>query len=361
METKRKSKGSRGQQFFFILLGIVLGVLLYWLLDFITRDIGTMRGPDYSVVRNKYIDATTSDRQILLKNQVQNTNRRIKALQEQQRILKDSTTSLQNTINQLLTIQTSSVQKNIEFPEESTQTIRESQTVFLENQKKYEEYNQQMSTLMQQLRDTEDELAVVNGTIAGQEKEAKEEYQQLMDRHRLKVAALKLTFLVPVFLVASYFFQKKRTGIYWPIVWTSFISVFLKMSLVIHEYFPKKYFKYIALLVMMGIVLKILIYLMKRIVSPKKELLIRQYQQHYDKMICPICSKPIRTGLLTFTAGLKHKYVVLSSQNAETVRQGPYTCPSCGTNLYNKCEKCGQVRHTLLPYCEHCGAEESFV
>ncbi|MHC4105255.1 MAG: double zinc ribbon domain-containing protein, partial [Planctomycetota bacterium] len=36
-----------------------------------------------------------------------------------------------------------------------------------------------------------------------------------------------------------------------------------------------------------------------------------------------------------------------------------YTCPACGTELYEKCDKCSDIRHSLLPFCEHCGNEKA--
>jgi predicted RNA-binding Zn-ribbon protein involved in translation (DUF1610 family) len=93
------------------------------------------------------------------------------------------------------------------------------------------------------------------------------------------------------------------------------------------------------------------------IVAPKKDLLIKQYQQFYDKHRCPICTKPIKAGPLRY-AGWKKKTMVVAPAGTEIDKQQAYTCPSCGTNLYDKCEKCDNIRHTLLPYCEHCGDEK---
>jgi len=44
--------------------------------------------------------------------------------------------------------------------------------------------------------------------------------------------------------------------------------------------------------------------------------------------------------------------------SGETGEEKPYTCPSCGTPLFEKCESCGGLRHSLLPFCLHCGAEK---
>jgi len=39
----------------------------------------------------------------------------------------------------------------------------------------------------------------------------------------------------------------------------------------------------------------------------------------------------------------------------------PNTCPACGERLYDACGKCNSIRHSLLPYCESCGQEESIL
>jgi predicted RNA-binding Zn-ribbon protein involved in translation (DUF1610 family) len=96
-------------------------------------------------------------------------------------------------------------------------------------------------------------------------------------------------------------------------------------------------------------------YLIRRTISPKKDWLLKQYQESYDKNICPICSKPIRIGPLRYVAPAKRRGFALIGQGAEVEKQYPYTCPSCGTQLYEKCNKCSDIRHSLLLFCEHCG------
>ncbi|MGJ8686286.1 MAG: hypothetical protein ACSHWQ_02320, partial [Spongiibacteraceae bacterium] len=47
--------------------------------------------------------------------------------------------------------------------------------------------------------------------------------------------------------------------------------------------------------------------------------------------------------------------LVLSQQQAE---DEPYCCPACGTGLLESCGDCGKMRHSLLPYCQHCNVEK---
>lgn len=351
METKRKTKGSWGVRFFIFLLGIVLGVLFFWLLSFVEGDIGQMKGPDRNEIRVRVVDAAIDAQRNALNKEIETLTRQIQMQREQQAILSDSTGALQNTLTQL--------QKNPKLTEKSEQILQDSMAAFLKNQEKFQQYNQQIAELTDRQREKEDVLAEVSETLKSFEKKVDEEYWMLYKKHQFKVAAMKLSFLVPVLAVASFFFMKYRTAAYWPLVWAVFLAAFLKVVWVVHEYFPTQYFKYIALVGVIAVVLWILIYLIKMIIAPKKELLIKQYQELYDKCRCPVCSKPIRIGPLRFIGGMKKKSTVQVGAGLETTQPQAYTCPSCGTGLYNKCEKCGGIRHSLLPYCEHCGAEKT--
>lgn len=357
MNTKQKAKGSWGIRFFIVLLGIILGILFYWLLSFVEQDIGSAKGPDWEQVRREFVTQELDDTSKELQKEVQQLNRNIDSLREQQRMLGNSTNSLQKTMNQLLSIQKQYIEKGQEFPPESVKTLQESQAAFLENQTKDQQFTKDISELVQLRQQKEDTLSSVSEQIKTLEEKAREKNNELWKKYRLKVAIFKLSFLVPVFLVISYLFMKFRSGSYWALVWAAFIAAFLKIAVVAHKYFPTNYFKYIAILVILAIVLRLLVYLIKMITAPKKDLLIKQYQQYYDKHLCPICTKPIKTGPLRFTRH-KKKAALFAPAGTEAFEQQPYTCPSCGTNLYDKCGSCGKIRHTLLPYCEHCGAEK---
>jgi len=362
MSKNKKFKGTWIQRLVIIFLGIVLGVLLFWLLGFITRDIDSLRGPDRSKVEEKYVDAELVERQKSLNGTLDDIKENIKNKREQRDILKDSTDNLQNTINQLLSIQKQNVERNLNLSAEQPQIFVESQAMFLENQKQYQALNKEIAELTAQQRQLDKKMAAVSKEIKGQRALAWPEYEGLRSKHRWKIGALKLAVMIPIFLIVAWVFIKKRSGTYWPIIYAAFIAAFVKISLVAHEYFPKKYFKYIALLVIIAIVLKLLVYLIKRIISPEKDWLIKQYQEAYDKSVCPICSKPVRIGPLRYAVGGKRRGLVLlagQGQGGQAAKQELYTCPSCGTELYEKCDKCGDIRHSLLPFCEHCGNEKT--
>jgi hypothetical protein len=357
METKRKAKGSWGVRFFIVVMGIILGFLFYWLLSFVEHDIGSIKKPEWEKIRREYISEQVDENQKNLTKEVARLNRRIDTLREQQRTLGNSINTLRITMNQLLAIHKQYIDKGENVPAESKQTLDEKEAKFLGSQQKDLEYTEQISVMIEQRQQKDDELTTVSEQIKTLEEQAKEKEKELWEKFRFRVAVMKLSFLVPVFLAVSFLFMKYRNSVYWPLVWAGFLAAFIKIGLVAHKYFPEEYFKYIAWIVITGIVLRILVYLIKLIVAPKKDLLVKQYQQFYDKHLCPVCTKPIKTGPLRY-ANWKKKTTVLAPQGTETDKQQVYTCPSCGTNLYEKCDKCGNIRHTLLPYCEHCGTEK---
>jgi hypothetical protein len=359
MSENKKLKGPWVQRLGIIFLSLILGVLWFWLLGFLTKDIGSLRGPDFSKVQADYIDAELVRRQRSLKENLDVIKNNIRNKREQQAILKDSTNSLQNTINQLLSIQKQNIERNLTLSDEQQQALVESQALFLENQKQYLAMNTEIAGLTSQQHQLERELASVSGQINKQRTSARNEYNKLMSKHRLKVAALKLAVIVPIFLISAWFFIKKRSGMFGPIIYTTFIAVFIRISLVVYEYFPRRYFKYIALLVIIAVVLRLLLYLLKRIAAPQKDWILKHHQETYDKGICPICGKPIRIGPLRYAIGHKRRGLVLAGQGGQACKQELYTCPSCGTELYEKCDKCGDIRHSLLPFCEHCGDEKT--
>lgn len=354
---KPKAKGSWGIRFFIIVLGAVLGVLLFWLLSFIEQDIGNLEKPDWKEVRAEFVDKSLDDQKETLQKTIESLSRQINTCNEQSKNLENSTRNYQNTINQLLPIQKQSVEQGVPFPAESLKALTSAQAAFLDNQKRDQDLNKQISDLTLARQEKQAELVVLTEKLKPLEEELKEGWQDRLDAYKWKVAAIKLAVLLPIFVAVSIVFMKYRTSAYWPLVWAAFAASFIKVALVCQKYVPKPYFRYIAILVIIAIVLRLLIGLIRTIVAPKKDLLLKQYQQLYDKCLCPVCSKPIRTGPLRYIGGLKKKMPLPNTATDQLTAQQPYTCPSCGTGLYHKCENCGSTRHTLLPYCEHCGHE----
>ena len=352
MSTQRKTKGPFAQRFFIVTLSIVFGILLFWLLSFVTDDMRRIPGPHIADSEKQFIEASLRTQQKKLTDQLKSITRNINNQNQQQKIIKENISSLEKFIDQLLRIQSASLEKGLAFPEESRQTLRESQARSLKDQQKRQDINQTISNLTTEKQQLETQKSSLDKQISEQKKLADKHYYKLRKKHNIKVASLKLSILLPILLIASWFMLKKRTGTFGPLVYAAFLTIFLQVAIVIHSHFETEYFKYIALLVIIAVVLKFLIYLLKNLAAPKKDFLIKQYQQSYDKGVCPICAKPIHFAPLAFVRK-KIKY-----PPAKEPEPTEYACPSCGTNIYEKCQSCDSLRHSLLPFCKNCGNEK---
>jgi hypothetical protein len=99
--------------------------------------------------------------------------------------------------------------------------------------------------------------------------------------------------------------------------------------------------------------------LIRQVVRPKSDWLVRQYREAYERFLCPVCEYPIRRGPLKYlfwTRRTAKKLPVVQLADADDKPDGPYTCPICATKLFEECPSCHAQRHALLPACEHCGA-----
>ncbi|HPB32935.1 MAG TPA: hypothetical protein PLB62_15915, partial [Candidatus Sumerlaeota bacterium] len=172
----------------------------------------------------------------------------------------------------------------------------------------------------------------------------------------VKLAAIQLVILIPLLALAAYLLIRRRGSLYFPLYLALGAASLFRVALVIHEYFPARLFRYILILALLAAVARILVHLIRSAAFPQKDRLLQQYREAYERFLCPVCQFPIRTGprrFLFWTRRTVHKVLPAS---AGPLQDEVYTCPACGTLLYEKCSACGKIRHALLPHCEHCGA-----
>jgi hypothetical protein len=342
------------------LFTVVLTVLVYWLLGFIVDDIGTAPGPQYSAVEERMLDQGLVKRSRDLQAKIGDVNRQIRDQKSRQEILADSTGNSQKTMNQLLEIQKLALQKNVTPSPDELKSLESSKALFLDNQRQYQLLNEEIARLNNQSQDLEEERRIVEQQLEGQREPVRREWESERRSHDLQMAVLKLAALAPLMVVAAWLFLKKRGGLYAPLIYAFGIALLVKVAEVMHEYFPTPYFKYILILACLAAVIRILVYLLKMIAFPKKDWLLKQYREAYEAFFCPVCNYPIRRGPLKYMfwsrRSIRKLHVPPVSQNGA---EEPYTCPMCGTKLFEECPACHAVRHSLLPACEKCGAEKS--
>ncbi|NUM55089.1 MAG: hypothetical protein HUU46_15695 [Candidatus Hydrogenedentes bacterium] len=352
----KSSRGTWGIRLLIRALTLALGVLVFWLLGFLLGDIASIEGPDYSEIEAKYVDPALYEQQSALQQQITDLEREITGAREQQEIVRSSSQNLQNTINQMLQLQRISVEKNVAQNETDRATLATSQASFLEYQAKFQELNQQIARLVSQQQKLEQEKSTLDRTIEENRKPAEREFQELNQAHRIRLAAYQLALLVPVLLVAAYFLARRRDSLYYPLFLAVGGGTLVRVVIVIHDYFPERYFKYIITIALIVVVARLLIFVIRLVAHPKREAIVKQYREAYERFLCPVCEYPIRTGprkWLYWTRRTVHK-VLLQPGSADSIE--PYVCPACGSALFEPCDACKKMRHSMLPHCEHCGA-----
>lgn len=357
MNTPHSPKGPWIHRFTIRFFTVIFAFLVFWALGFLVQDIKSIEGPNYSEIEKQYVDQSLIDQKEQLSNEIKSIERSISNKHDEMRIAQDSSQNLQKTINQLIELQKLTIQKSDSSTDIQQPDISESLTHFLSSQKEYQKYNEELSSLTDKKRTLEAEFISVEEQLSQQKEPAWEEYHRQRKTHRIYLAALQLLILLPLLGIGAFLLAKKRGSIYFPLIFGYGAAILFKVLLIIHEYFPSRYFKYILILGLLYAIVKLLIYFIRMVAYPKAQWLTKQYREAYERFLCPVCEYPIRTG--------PRKYLFWTRRSVKKMpipRDGweerPYTCPSCGTTLMEECPKCHQIRHSLLPNCQHCGEEK---
>lgn len=357
MSAQQKPKGPWIHRFSIRLFTVTLAVLIYWVLGFFVEDIESIKGPQYDLIEKTHVDQQLVDKQKELESGIAEVDRSISNKRDEMKIVSDSSRNLQKTINQLIELQKLTVQKSVSLPETEQATLSGSLSHFLDSQKEYQSHNTELSQLTDRKRRLESGKLEIEKQLEQQRKPAREEYRTLSEKHDMRLACLQLLILIPLLAAGAFLIVKKRSSIYFPLFLGYAAATLLKVSLVIHEYFPSKLFKYVLILGLLIAVVKLLIYFIRVVAFPKAQWLTKQYREAYERFLCPICEYPIRTGprkFLFWTRRTVNKIVL--PRNAP--EDESYACPACGTALFEECPECHKIRHALLPHCQHCNTEK---
>jgi hypothetical protein len=339
---------------------LLFGLLVYWLLGFVVKDIGTWPGPTYDQVQREMIDGAVLQEFQDLRIRIEETNRIVADYRQRQEVLRDSTANSERTMNQLLELQRLKLQQGGTSSPEEQQAQAESQKLFLANQARYQQINEQIAALSEELRALERRQRDAQRTVDARQPDVQREYAGRYARHQWKLAAFKLSFLVPMLVLAGWVFLKHRGGLYAPFIYGFGLAVLVMVLMVLQQHFPKRYFKYVLIAVAIGLVARVLVYLLRMRAYPKPDWLLKQYREAYEHFLCPVCNYPIRRGPLKYLFWTRRSLRRLRfPASAPNQPDETYSCPSCGTSLYEECPSCHGIRHALLPVCFHCGTTKA--
>lgn len=358
MKPDVRSKGTWLHRLAIRLLTLALAVLVFWALDFLIEDIRNIRGPDYESIEQKHIDNALRNKRDTLQQQIAELTRQIANETEKQRVVGDSSQNLQQTINQLIELRKLGLQKNASFSEAEQANFTSSLNLFLENQKKYQALSQAVSELLERKQQLVHENDLTEQEIEKQRRPARDEFETLSKKHRLKLAFFQLVILLPILGAIGVAILKMRSSIYFPLFLAVGAATVVKIVLVVHQYFPTRYFKYVLIGGLLLVVARLLIHFIQVIAYPKAQSLVTQYREAYERFLCPVCEYPIRVGPRRFLFWTRRtvNQVVVPTKTAE--QEEAYTCPSCGRRVFEECPACHKIRHAMLPHCSHCGVEK---
>lgn len=357
MDELNEKKGTKGYRFLMMLLYAVLGLLLFWFLGFMMYDISNQPGPSLTEIQKNIQDPVLVKEKESINKQLQKLTSTIDERHQQQTILQTSITSYRDTMNQLLDLQKASIQKGVVFSPESQKNLQNVTDLYLDYQKQFQDLNNANTADNLQAQQFKNQIKAIDEKLALQNKTADLEYRNQWMKHNWAMAGLQLLILIPLLLIAAFLFKKYRKSVYKSIFLTAGIAIFLKIALVMHDYFPSYLFKYVFILALIYTTIRVLLSMLRMLTAPKPEWLQKQYREGYDKAQCPSCQFSIKPSISKFFYPEK-KGNLLVPDYAYLNEVTDYTCPSCGEVLFEKCGNCSHPRYALLHYCDNCGAKK---
>ncbi|MFM1943248.1 MAG: hypothetical protein RI897_2230 [Verrucomicrobiota bacterium] len=335
---------------------LIIGLLFYWLLGFVLGDIGSIAGPRWDEHERRQVGQAMLDIEKRLQEQITDVQRQIKDQTARQAVLRDSASNSEMTMNRLLEVQKLTLQKGADPSPEEQQALAESEQLFLNAQRQYQEVNDQVSSLTDTLRGLEAEQRQNNQSLETARAPARIKFQELLQKHQLKLGLGKMALLVPLLAAALYLYFRNRASLYQPLSQAAAVASSIKILVVMHDHFPRRFFKYILILSALAAAIFTLVYLLRMVRFPKKSWLLKQYREAYERFLCPICAYPIRRGPLRYAFWTRNTAKRLNRTHPTGAdAEEPYVCPVCSTRLHEECPSCHQVRASLLPACCHCG------
>ncbi len=359
MNTKGyKMQGPWGIRFLTNVFMASTGVLVFWLLGFLIADIESIKGPDFATMELQGVEFELIQKNNQYAGQIAELDRQIASKQIEQSLASDSAINLQRTISPLMEMQKLSAQNEVALGDQIKGNLADSVKLFLTRQTQYQDSNQAITDLTLQKQKISEDKRKVEQRIQLQRQPVLSNFQELQHAHRLKLTLYHSLVLVPLVLIAGFLLLAKRNSIYFPLFLGFGVATLIKSGMIIHEYCPTRYSKYVIGGVLLIVVVRLLVYFIKLVAFPKSDWLAKQYREAYERFLCPICDYPMRIGPRKYLFWTRRTVHSILPQREFTGKEEPYTCPACGTHLLEPCPECKLTRHSLLPYCEHCGAKK---
>lgn len=338
-----------------------LTFLWVWLLFFLLSDVGRHQSVRYSSFYDAGMPPELLAEVAALEEEV--TSQELKAgRQEQlQQDLKRGMEQSAEVMQQMMDLQRLALEKGSTPSQAERDVLAEAQGTFIASQEQYRAANTEIQGANATLFELRQRGAELQVRVEGAEEPIRKSYEVARREGAFREASLRLLLLIPLLILSATVLWKRWRGAWRPIYMSVFLAVFWTVGLEMFQRFPAEYFKYIAILTAIGITLSFLAWVIRKATSPSPTLVLARNRAAYMGNTCPICAfqlsrTPIQAGPLAKRRSRDRREGSGPGMPDDRV---DFSCPSCGTGLFESCAQCASPRHSLLPFCEGCGAEDA--
>lgn len=313
------------------LLAPAIGVLVFLLLGFAIRDIGRIAGPQLGEFEKKYVEPS-------LLSELADTDRQLRELgyamaddREHQQLLRESADRFAKTIDALRELQ----RDKAAFGEVEQKRLAESIELFLFNQRRDQEIGEAITGLAEQRSMLAEKKRTEEDLLAGKRAAARRKFERAWSEHESQIATGKMVGFIALLAFVALLFFKMDEPLESPAFCAFGAAIFARM--VFESWHFPGWQKYVLPAVAFVVASRLLVRVVDAARYPKGDALLKKRSAAYGAAHCPTCDAPFG--------------------GAERGAR-PDNCAACGTRLFEECPKCKAPRHTLLPFCEHCGADK---
>lgn len=313
------------------LLAPAIGGIVFLLLGFAVHDIGGIAGPQLGEFEKKYVEPS-------LLSELADTDRQLRELgyamaddREHQQLLRESADRFAKTIDALRGLQ----RDKAAFGETEQKRLAESVELFLFNQRRDQEIGEAITGLAEQRSMLAEKKRTEEDLLAEKRAAARRKFDGARSEHESQIATGKLVVFIALLAFVALLFFKMDEPLESPAFCAFAAAIFARM---VYEsrHFPG-WQKYVLPAVAFVVASRLLVRVVDAARYPKGDALLKKRSAAYGDAHCPTCDAPFGGA-------------------GRGVR--PDNCAACGARLFEECPKCKAPRHTLLPFCEHCGADK---
>ena len=196
-------------------LSLLLTLFFIWLLSFMLNDIGDLPGPDYNTIQKSHVPEEKLNEANNLATQLVGVEKRIKRQEEIQGTLQQSMRNAETALTKIADLQRLSIEGGGKPSEVDQQAMENARSRFYTAQDEYESANETITTLNDERHQIKQSIAGIDADLRQFKNKSQAEYNDARRSHDLKIASLKLVFVVPLLLLAAWLVKKARQHSGW--------------------------------------------------------------------------------------------------------------------------------------------------